>query len=49
MDVEAVIALKEQQERHNEQMEEASQIYETNLAKAEQSAMDKLVAEVAAK
>ena len=48
MNIETVIALKEQQELHNRQMEESSQIYENNLARAEQAAVDKLVAAVAA-
>lgn len=48
MNVETVIALKEQQELHNKQMEDSSQIYEDNLARAEQTAADKIIAAVAA-
>lgn len=47
MNVETVIALKEQQELHNKQMEESSRIYESNLARAEQTAADKIIAAAA--
>lgn len=46
MNIETVLALKKAQEKFNQDMLEASNLYENQLANAEQAYRDRLVREV---